>query len=215
MKEHEFWRSRDEGHVFAVELVDGVVAGTCGPLEAGDVDERFLATFDYSDERGAWLEEHRDEFDLYEVVSRHVVEPVSVDQPLLEERLVSDVMHHGVLTCHSGSSLRDIARTMRSHGIHAVAIWGDEEGDSVGFRGIVSDLDLITAAARGESLASPAAKAARTDIVCVRAGADLLEAARLMADHRTTHLVVLADDRDRPVGVVSTLDLAAALGGTV
>ena len=211
MKEHEFWRDQAGGRVYAVELLDGVVSGICGPLDAGEIDDRFLASFDYTPDQAAWLEKHRDDFDLFEPISRHAVLSAMADQSVLSERLVSDAMHHGVLTCHSGSSLHEVARMMAAHGIHAVAVWGDEEDDSVGFRGMVSDLDLVAAAARGESLASSALRAARTDVVSVRESATLLDAARTMARHRVAHLVVLADDRDRPVGVLSTLDVARSL----
>ena len=126
-------------------------------------------------------------------------------------RLVSDVMHPGVMTCHSGSSLHEIARTMAAHGVHAVAIWGDESDDSVGFRGMVSALDLLSAFMRGESLASSALTAARRDVHTVRASQPLSEGAQLMVDERTTHVIVLADDRDRIVGVLSALDVTRAL----
>jgi CBS domain-containing protein len=209
VKEHEFWRERNGGDVYAVQLVDGVVTGTCGPLEPNDIDERFLATFDYTDDRASWLEERREGFDLHDPIPA-IVLPTSM-HPALDGRVVSDVMHPGVLTCHSGSSLHDVARSMASHGVHAVAIWGDEGEDSVGFRGMVSSLDLLSAVMRGESLASSALTAARRDVHTVRAGQPLSEGAQLMVDERTTHVIVLADDRDRIVGVLSALDVTRAL----
>ncbi len=213
MKEHEFWRERAGGHVYAVQLVDGLVAGACGPLEVHDIDERFLPTFDYDQSRAAWLEDHRDDFDLNGPRPQTIV-PVSPGHPAFANRLVSDVMHPGVMTCHSGSSLHEVARTLAAHGIHAVAVWGDEGEDSVGFGGMVSDLDVVSAVVRGESMASSAVGIARRDVVSVRASAKLSEGARLMVQHRTTHLIVLADDRDRPVGVLSALDIARTLVGT-
>jgi CBS domain-containing protein len=130
---------------------------------------------------------------------------------VLDGRPVSDVMHPGVMTCHSGSSLHDVARTMAAHGVHAVAVWGDEGEDSVGFLGMISDLDLLSAVMGGESLASPALHAARKDVHAVRASAPVSEGARLMVDERASHVIVLADDRDRIVGVLSALDVARAL----
>jgi CBS domain-containing protein len=210
VKEHEFWRDRSDGHVYAVELVDGVVSGTCGPLDQGEVDDRFLATFDYATERAGWIEEHREEFDLHGAVPG-ITPPPAATHPELAGQRVADVMHPGVLTCHSGSTLRDVARTMTAHGVHTVAIWGDEGEDSIGFRGTVSDLDLLAAVMRGEPLASPALVAARTDVHTVRKSAPLSEGARLMVDERTSHVVVLDDERDRIVGVLSALDVARAL----
>ncbi len=129
----------------------------------------------------------------------------------LDNRRVSDVMHPGVMTCHSGSSLYDVARAMVAHGVHAVAVWGDEGEDSVGFRGMISDLDLLAAVMRGESLASSALTAVRTTPHTVHAGAPLSEGARLMVDEGATHVIVVADDRDRIVGLLSALDVARAL----
>jgi len=209
MKEHEFWREKDDGHVYAVELVDGVVSGTCGPLDAGDIDDRFLATFDYAADRDAWIERHRDLFDLYDT-RPGIVLPESASDPLAGRR-VSEVMHPGVMTCHSGSSLHDVARAMATHGVHSVAIWGDECDDSIGFHGMISALDLLSAVMRGESLASPALLAARREVHTVRASASLSEGARLMVDEKASHVIVLADDRDRIVGVLSALDVTRAL----
>jgi hypothetical protein len=68
MKGHEFWRERASGEVWAIELVDGVVAGCCGPLEHNELEEGFLETFDYTAERSSWVEAHRADFDLYDPV---------------------------------------------------------------------------------------------------------------------------------------------------
>ena len=135
--------------------------------------------------------------------------PVPV--PSLESKRVSDVMHPGVMTCHSGSTLYDVARTMAAHGVHSVAIWGDDGQDSIGFRGIVSALDVLSAVMRGESLASSALVSARQDVHTVRAGEPLVEGARLMAEEKASHVIVLDDERDRIVGVLSALDVTRAL----
>ncbi len=129
----------------------------------------------------------------------------------LDTRRVSDVMHPGVMTCHSGSTLHDVARTMATHGVHSVAIWGDEGEDSIGFQGMISALDLLSAVMRGESPASSALVAARKEVHTVRASAPLSDGARLMVDEKASHVIVLADDRDLIVGVLSALDVNRAL----
>ena len=65
VKTYEFWRERSSGSVLAVVLEDGVVAGSCGPLDRADIDEDALPRLRYSAERAPWIEAHRDEFDLY------------------------------------------------------------------------------------------------------------------------------------------------------
>jgi CBS domain-containing protein len=211
MKEREFWREPGGGHVYAVELEDGLVTGSCGPLDVAEVDERFLPTFDYTPEQAEWLEERREEFELYHEVSPHAVAPVSSAHHVLALRPVSSAMHHGVITCHPTSTLRDVARTMANVGIHLVVVWGDEEDDSEGVWGVVTDVDLIAAAARGEALASAAVGAGHTKVVTVQAHENLLHAAHLMVENHVTHLLVLSDGPRRPIGVLSTLDLARTL----
>lgn len=210
MKEREFWREQGAGRVYAVELEDGIVTGSCGPLDMMEIDERFLPTFDYTPEHAEWLEQRREEFDLVHCLSPYTVTHGS-SQQTLALRSVASAMHHGVITCHSGSTLRDVARTMANAGVHAVVVWGDEEDDSEGVWGVVSDVDLIAAAARGEALAGCAVGAAHTEVVTVRPHDTLLHATHLMEQHAVTHLVVVSEERGRPVGVLSTLDVARAL----
>jgi hypothetical protein len=69
MTEHEFWRERSTGRVYAVRLVDGLVTGWCGPLDASEVEDEFLPSFDYSEERAGWVDLHREEFELFRVTA--------------------------------------------------------------------------------------------------------------------------------------------------
>jgi hypothetical protein len=69
MRQHEFWRKRETGEIWAVELVDGVVAGTCGPLDHSELDEGFLEAFDYDTGGAASVEADRDTYELYDVVT--------------------------------------------------------------------------------------------------------------------------------------------------
>jgi hypothetical protein len=64
MKTYEFWRERATGETWAIELLDGVVLGCCGPLDHSEVEQQFLESFNYSPVRAAWVEGHRDAFDL-------------------------------------------------------------------------------------------------------------------------------------------------------
>jgi hypothetical protein len=69
MKTYEFWRECATGEVWAIELLEGVVVGSCGPLDHSEIEESFLVALDYSPKRAAWIEAHRDAFDLYDVVT--------------------------------------------------------------------------------------------------------------------------------------------------
>ena len=121
---------------------------------------------------------------------------------------VSDCMHAGILSCASDTPLAEVATMMTEHRIHAVAVVDHDGGRPVG---IVSDLDVVAAAASGTE--SSALQAAATEPVTVSARESLHRAAQLMAEHGVAHLVVLDAAGGYPVGVLSTLDVAAAYAG--
>ena len=116
-------------------------------------------------------------------------------------------MHEGVLFCPPEAPLRYAAEMMARHRVHAIVVLGDDEEG--GLWGIVSDSDVVAAIARGELDQHTAGGAARTPLVTISRSDSVEHAAEAMREHAVTHLVVVADER--PVGVVSTLDLAAAV----
>jgi len=130
--------------------------------------------------------------------------------PALEHALVEDVMHPGIFSCGPEDDLATVARTMADHHVHAVVVSGIEPMASGGERltwGMITALDLATATLAGAG--SEAGVLASTEIVTVEPGDRLERAAQLMAEHQLTHLMVVAGAR--PVGIVSTLDVAAGI----
>jgi CBS domain-containing protein len=115
-----------------------------------------------------------------------------------------EVMSPGVLTCLPVTPLRDVARMMARHRVHAIVVFGTD--DRLHPWGVVSDLDLVgaigTDANAGAIAASP--------VITVTPELALEHAATLMAENETTHLLVVADN-GLPVGVISSLDVARAL----
>jgi CBS domain-containing protein len=103
---------------------------------------------------------------------------------------------------------------MASHRIHSVVVWGDAEPDAEGVWGVVSDLDLIGVAASEDIAFRTAGGSARTPAVMIPHDESLRRAAQLMHEHSTAHLVVVERDSINPVGVLSTLDIAAYLAGS-
>lgn len=103
---------------------------------------------------------------------------------------------------------------MAEQRVHCVAVLSTgDEGYRLGrLWGIVSDLDL--AAAAGLDLdARTAGGAAASPVVTVTPGETVERAAQLMREYSTAHLVVVDAEDDRPLGVISTLDVAAVLAG--
>jgi CBS domain-containing protein len=113
-------------------------------------------------------------------------------------------MHPGVLTCAPDDSLRDVAAIMANHRVHAVVITTSNGERAVG---VVSDLDVVAAAAAMTDCT--AGQAGATETVTVSADEPLGSAAHLMNEHGVSHLVVLNSARGYPLGVLSSLDIAA------
>jgi len=126
----------------------------------------------------------------------------------LADFVVGDCMHSGVLTCCEDDSLRHVAAIMANHRVHAVVITTSTAERPIG---VVSDLDVVAAVAAGVDGA--AREAAATEALTVSADEPLPSAAQRMSEHGVSHLVVLDSAGGHPVGVLSTLDIAAAYAG--
>jgi CBS domain-containing protein len=133
--------------------------------------------------------------------------PGSYLTPRFEDARVYDAMRKGIFTCPPDTSLREVARMMASYHIHSVVIT-DLEGDQPW--GLLSAIDLAGAAGPG-FVDRTAGDAAATEVVSVLSDDTLSHAAQLMAEHDTSHLLVLHSQTGNPVGVISTLDVAGVL----
>lgn len=119
---------------------------------------------------------------------------------------VRDCMHAGVMTCVPDDSIRAVAAIMATYRVHAVVVT-ERSGNRP--LGIVSDLDLVSAAAAGGADGT-ALQAAATEPLTISANESLERAAQLMSEHAVSHLVVVDGAGGYPLGVLSTLDIAAA-----
>jgi CBS domain-containing protein len=131
--------------------------------------------------------------------------------PSFERATVVDVMRPGVMSCAPDAPLITVAQTMATHHVHSVVVGGMTRDDAGGEHliwGLVSDMDIVHAAESGVE-GRTAAEAARTEVVTVEPATPLTDAARLMSQHGTAHLVVMSGGH--PAGIVSSLDIAAAL----
>jgi signal-transduction protein with cAMP-binding, CBS, and nucleotidyltransferase domain len=134
----------------------------------------------------------------------------------LARSTVRDAMQLGLFECTPDAGIETLARTMAERSIHCVVVAGIDRRDARGEHltwGIVSDLDLM----RGLSPAlegTTAGELAATDIVVVEPTDTLEHAAQLMAEHDNAHLVVASPETGRPVGMLSTLDVARAIAAS-
>jgi CBS domain-containing protein len=119
----------------------------------------------------------------------------------------ADAMQPGVLTCAPQTPLRDVAAIMATHRVHFVAVVGTERHHLTW--SVVTDRDLVAAAADAAAIAVAAPITSLPSITAPRE--PLADVARRMAADGVSHMIVVDELELRPVGVISTLDVIAAM----
>lgn len=125
-----------------------------------------------------------------------------------QQKTVGEVMHAGVISCRPDATLRTVAGILAAHRIHAVVVATEDEHAPCA---VVTDRDVVFGHSRGELDRSTARDAASEPTITVRADTDLRHAAELMAHYGTSHVIVTESGGRRPVGILSSLDVAAAV----
>ncbi len=134
---------------------------------------------------------------------------IATGKPLLA-MTAQDLMSPGAMTIPEDVTLRAAARLLAREHIGGVPVVNGK-GRCVG---MLSATDLLEAWAAGVHAADdPVRDRMTADPVTVAPGTPLPRLARMMIDAHI-HRVIVVDDQERPVGVVSTTDVLAALAGT-
>ena len=125
---------------------------------------------------------------------------------------VANAMSRGVISVPPETPLRVVARMMATFRVHAIFVFEhtDEDDEAPRLWAVVSDLDLV-AAAQLDLDRQTAGATAVTPLVTVSANRPMAAAAGLMAQHGIAHLAVTDPATRRPIGVISTLDIAQAV----
>jgi len=127
---------------------------------------------------------------------------------------VCEAMTTGLISCSPDTPLRAVAGLMTRHRVHAVYVfdYGYEDDETTQLWGLVSDLDVVAAARKVDE--RTAGDSAVAPLATVNSDDDLEWAAQLMAEKGVSHLAVLDPRTRRPVGVLSTLDVARIVCGS-
>ena len=124
---------------------------------------------------------------------------MSKTRPILDDLRVADVMHPGILACPPDTTLREVARMMAAHNVHAIAVYDGSHGPgAIGLPGIVADLDLASAALANDVDGRTARDTATTPVATVSGREPLSEAARCMVEYATPRLIVVEPDTGHP-----------------
>jgi CBS domain-containing protein len=119
-------------------------------------------------------------------------------------------MSRGLVRCPRNASLRAVAALMTDARVHCVVVI-DDASDQQSLWGVVSDLDLIAAATVRSIDEQEAGGSAMKPAATIGPYEPLATAAGLMTKRGVSHLVVVDRVKDRPLGVISTLDVAGSL----
>lgn len=131
----------------------------------------------------------------------------------LNSLLVIDAMHPGMVSCAPETPLTAVARMMATYRVHAIFVHAHgEDLPSGGAWAVVTDVDLVRAALDAE-LDTTAGRVGAAPVIAVTTTEPLDHAMQLMVEHEVTHAVVVEGHSGRPVGVLSTLDVARAVAG--
>ena len=133
--------------------------------------------------------------------------------PSFDHARVGDAMRPGVFACDPDTSLVTVAQRMASEHVHAIVVL--EKGDSDGAAdrrpwGVVTDRDVLRSAA--DIAQRTAGEVATGEVLLANPDERLPDVAARMVEQGTSHAVVVESGTGRPVGVLSTLDVAGILG---
>ena len=130
--------------------------------------------------------------------------------PSYRQVLVRDAMRPEVLSCSADAPLRTVAQTMATEHVHCVVVQGRPDQSQPDRWAIVSDDTLLRNA--GEDFARRTAGwVAVADYPTITASETVDRAVDLMISQHVRHLMVVDERTRRPVGVLSTLDVARVL----
>ncbi|MBI1973299.1 CBS domain-containing protein [Candidatus Micrarchaeota archaeon] len=119
---------------------------------------------------------------------------------------VGDVMHRGVLVCHKGTSIREVANVMRRTGIGGMPVVNEKHK----LTGIITEGDIISkVVAAGKDPAKTTVSGVMSRPVrTISPEADVTEAARLMRDLNVSRIPVVT--RRGLIGIITQTDIVHA-----
>jgi CBS domain-containing protein len=125
-----------------------------------------------------------------------------------EQACVGDAMRRWLITAEPATPLVTAAQRMADEHVHVLVVPSGTRRRRPWT--LLTDHDILRSAARADELT--AGEAASGELLEVGPEDRLADVAARMLERRVTHALVVDPDTDRPVGVLSTLDIARIVG---
>lgn len=124
-----------------------------------------------------------------------------------------EAMHRGVLCVPLHTPLTKVAQMMARYRVHCVVAL-DERGEYLArVWGLIPAAELVRIATKDELENRTAGASATSGVVTVEPADSVYDAALLMSANEVDHVIVVDPVSNRPVGILSTLDVARVLAG--
>jgi CBS domain-containing protein len=117
---------------------------------------------------------------------------------------VSHIVTRPLIAIPAGKTVFDAAKLMVENNVGLLVITRGQDNTNLG--GVISERDIIRVIASGRNTNIPVEEVCTKQAVTVHASSDVAEAAKAMNKNRIRHVVVV-DNEEKPVGVVSMRDL--------
>jgi len=124
----------------------------------------------------------------------------------MHTKLVSDVMHHGVISCPIDTPVPQVARLITHHDISAIVVVHDDDT----LAGLISRTDLVTLYGFQEMWPHMDAEHVMTkNVMTVRPSERAVVAAQQLHKDKISRLIVTVPnaDREKPIGILSITDI--------
>ena len=124
-----------------------------------------------------------------------------------------EAMHRGVLSVPLETPLTKVAQMIARYGVHCVVALDERGEHQTRVWGLIPAAELVRIAATDDLENRTAGATATTGVITVEPADSVYEAARLMSDLEVDHVIVVDPVSNRPVGMLSTLDVTRVLAG--
>ena len=141
------------------------------------------------------------------------VAPARPGETRLHDVSAGEAMHRGVLSVPLETPLTKVAQMIARYGVHCVVAL-DERGEyQTRVWGLIPASEIVRIATKDDLENRTAGATATHGVITLEPADSVYEAARLMGEFQVDHVIVVDPVSNRPIGVLSSLDVTRVLAG--